>query len=183
MGQKKKVTGKVVSQKELAPGIFDMWIETQLAGQAAPGQFIMVYPRGESTLLPRPISICEADVESGRLRIVYRVAGKGTTEFSSYGPGDDIAVMGTLGNGFPLEPAQGKRALLLGAALGYRRLCNWQGNCRERQALWQGIGTVTCFCRKIWCDWVTFMRLQRTEAWVSGEMYWMRQGHMTCRQT
>ena len=37
MGQKKKVTGKVVSQKELAPGIFDMWIETQLAGQAAPG--------------------------------------------------------------------------------------------------------------------------------------------------
>ena len=36
---------------------------------------------------------------------------------------------------------------------------------------------------EIWCDWVTFMRLQRTEAWVSGEMYWMRQGHMTCRQT
>ncbi len=118
MGQKKKVTGKVVSQKELAPGIFDMWIETQLAGQAAPGQFIMVYPRGESTLLPRPISICEADVESGRLRIVYRVAGKGTTEFSTYGPGDDIAVMGTLGNGFPLEPAQGKRALLLGGGIG-----------------------------------------------------------------
>ena len=118
MGDKKKETASVASQKEIAPGIYDMWIETTLAAQAKPGQFIAVYPKAESTLLPRPISICEADRERGRLRIVYRIAGKGTKEFSRYAAGDEIAVMGTLGNGFPLEEAEGKRAFLMGGGIG-----------------------------------------------------------------
>ena len=118
MERKRKEVGKVISQKELAPGIFDMWIETHLAQQAAPGQFVMIYPRAESTILPRPISICQVEKEAGRLRIVYRVAGKGTGEFAGYRAGEDIALMGTLGNGFPLKEAEGKRALLLGGGIG-----------------------------------------------------------------
>lgn len=118
MEQKKKEMGRVISQKETAPGIYDMWIATSLAAQAKPGQFLAVYPKAESTLLPRPISICEADKENLRLRIVYRVAGKGTEEFSGYQAGDEIAVMGTLGNGFPLEAANGKRAFLMGGGIG-----------------------------------------------------------------
>ena len=61
--QKKKLTAVVTSQKEIAPGIFDMWIATELAKGAVPGQFICLYPKDKSTLLPRPISICEADKE------------------------------------------------------------------------------------------------------------------------
>ncbi len=118
MEQKKKEMGKVLSQKEIAPDIFDMWIETSLAECARPGQFIAVYPKAESTLLPRPISICEAEKETGRLRIVYRIAGKGTKEFAGCQPGDQISIMGTLGNGFPLEAAEGKRALLMGGGIG-----------------------------------------------------------------
>ena len=95
MERKRKEVGKVISQKELAPGIFDMWIETHLAQQAAPGQFVMIYPRAESTILPRPISICQVEKEAGRLRIVYRVAGKGTGEFAGYRAGEGIALMGT----------------------------------------------------------------------------------------
>ena len=75
MAQKKKETAIVTAQKEIAPDIFDMWIETSLAQDAVPGQFIAVYPKNESTLLPRPISICEVDKEAGALRIVYRIAG------------------------------------------------------------------------------------------------------------
>ncbi len=116
MKQKKKVTGRVISQNEIAPDIFDMWIETGLGAQARPGQFVMVYPKAESTLLPRPISICEA--EQTRLRMVYRVAGKGTREFSAYQAGEEIAVMGTLGNGFPVEEAVGRHAVLLGGGIG-----------------------------------------------------------------
>ena len=67
MEQKKKEMGTVFSQKEIAPDIFDMWIETSLAAQAKPGQFIAVYPKAESTLLPRPISICEIDKANGML--------------------------------------------------------------------------------------------------------------------
>ena len=42
---KQKVTAAVVSQKEVAPAIFDMWIATELAKEALPGQFICVYPK------------------------------------------------------------------------------------------------------------------------------------------
>lgn len=118
MEQKRKEYGTVLSQREIAPDIYDMWIGTSLAGQGKPGQFVAIYPKAESTLLPRPISICEIDREGGKLRIVYRIAGKGTKEFSQYGPGEEISVMGTLGNGFPLEEAKGKAALLIGGGIG-----------------------------------------------------------------
>ena len=107
---KQKHTAKVLSQREMAPDIFDMWIETPLAADAKPGQFLGVYPRDKSTLLPRPISICETDAARGALRIVYRVAGAGTREFSGYSRGDAISLLGNLGNGFPLEQGAGKKA-------------------------------------------------------------------------
>lgn len=116
--QKKKMTAVVTSQKEIAPGIYDMWIDTSLAADAVPGQFICLYPKDKSTLLPRPISICEADKENGRLRIVYRVAGKGTAEFSACKAGDSIEILGTLGNGFPVEKAAGKKVFLMGGGIG-----------------------------------------------------------------
>ncbi len=112
---KKKETAVVYSQEELASGIFSMWIVTDIAREARPGQFISVYSHDGSRLLPRPISICEADSDEGRLRIVYRVAGKGTKEFSEYISGDSIDIMGPLGNGFPLE---GENVFLIGGGIG-----------------------------------------------------------------
>lgn len=116
--QKKKVTAVVRSQKEIAPGIYDMWLETNLAGGAKPGQFVCLYPKNRSTLLPRPISICETDGEKGLLRLVYRIAGQGTAEFAAYGERDTVALLGTLGNGFPVEKAAGKRVFLMGGGIG-----------------------------------------------------------------
>lgn len=115
---KEKQTASVFSQGQLAPGIYDMWIETSLAEQARPGQFLCIYPKDKSTLLPRPISICEVSKDRRALRIVYRVAGAGTAEFSGYQAGDAISVMGTLGNGFPLEEAAGKNVFLMGGGIG-----------------------------------------------------------------
>lgn len=115
---KQKVTAKVLSQKEIVPGIFDMWIETGLAKEAAAGQFIGVYPKDKSTLLPRPISICEVEKEENKLRIVYRVAGKGTGEFSAYQAGDEVEILGILGNGFPLVEAQNLKVVLMGGGIG-----------------------------------------------------------------
>lgn len=115
---KQKVVGQVISQKEIAPMIFDMWIDTTLAEEAHPGQFICVYPKDKSTLLPRPISICEVGEDRKALRIVYRVAGAGTREFSAYQTGESISVMGPLGNGFPVEAGKGKKAFLIGGGIG-----------------------------------------------------------------
>lgn len=118
MERKKKETAKVYKQQQIAPGIYDMWISTTLAHQAKPGQFISVYTQDKSALLPRPISICETDTANDRLRIVYRVAGKGTAEFSRYKTGHRVDILGTLGNGFPLEKAEGKRLFLMGGGIG-----------------------------------------------------------------
>ena len=110
-----KETAVVYSQEELAPEIYSMWITTEAAREARPGQFISVYSKDGSRLLPRPISICEADADEGRLRIVYRIAGAGTKEFSSFESGDAIDIMGPLGNGFPQE---GENVFLIGGGIG-----------------------------------------------------------------
>lgn len=116
MKQKQQAT--VISQVQTAPGIYDMWIKTDLAEQAKPGQFLCIYTKDKSTLLPRPISICEVKEDKTALRIVYRVAGAGTTEFSKYVAGETIDILGTLGNGFPVEEAKGKRVFLMGGGIG-----------------------------------------------------------------
>lgn len=116
--KKKKVTARVLSQTMAAPDIYDMWIATELAENAKAGQFIGVYPQNQSALLPRPISICEVDQEKNALRIVYRVAGKGTKEFSAYEPGEKVEILGILGNGFPVEKGAGKRTVLMGGGIG-----------------------------------------------------------------
>ena len=81
MVRKKKVKAVIVSQKQIAEQIYDLWLETELAQDARAGQFVAVYPHNAATLLPRPISICEVDREQARLRLVYRLAGKSTAEF------------------------------------------------------------------------------------------------------
>ena len=120
MTQRKKETAIVVSQEQLADNIFSMWLQTEAAVSAKPGQFISMYTSDGTKLLPRPISICEIDKETGRLRVVYRVTGEktGTKEFSALKAGDTIPVIGPLGNGFPLEKAEGKKAFLMGGGIG-----------------------------------------------------------------
>ena len=118
---KKKEICTVIRQKEIGDGIFSMWIQTENIGkEAKPGQFVSLYSKDGSKLLPRPISLCEIDRENSRLRLVYRVTGAktGTEEFSSLKAGDTIPVIGPLGNGFPVEKAEGKRAFLMGGGIG-----------------------------------------------------------------
>ena len=117
---KQKENAVVHSQEQLADGIYSMWINTEAAKDAKPGQFISMYTTDGSKLLPRPISICEIDKETSRIRLVYRVTGKntGTEAFSKMQPGDKIEALGPLGNGFPLEEAEGKKVFLIGGGIG-----------------------------------------------------------------
>ena len=116
---KVKMTGRIISQEKIAAEIYSMWIEAaELAEQTRPGQFISVYCKDNSRILPRPISVCAIDKENGALRIVYRIAGKGTDEFSHMQAGDTVDIMGPLGNGFPMEEAKGKRVFLMGGGIG-----------------------------------------------------------------
>lgn len=120
MDRKKKEMAAVVSQEQIADGIYSMWIWTEAAKEAKPGQFVSMYTNDGSKLLPRPISICEIDRANGRLRMVYRVTGEGTgtKQFSELKKGDTVSVIGPLGNGFPVEKAEGRNVFLMGGGIG-----------------------------------------------------------------
>ena len=111
----------VISQEEIGRDIYSLWLQTdQMAQNARPGQFLSLYTGDGSKLLPRPISICEIDKEDSKIRLVYRVTGKntGTEGFSRLKPGEKIEALGPLGNGFPLEEAEGKKVFLIGGGIG-----------------------------------------------------------------
>lgn len=121
MSTKVKETCTVISQECIGKDIYSMWLQTKtIAGNAKPGQFVSVYTHDGSKLLPRPISLCEIDKEKGALRLVYRVTGRntGTESFSRFQAGEEVEVLGPLGNGFPLEEAAGKRVFLMGGGIG-----------------------------------------------------------------
>lgn len=118
MAEKWKETAHVVSQEQIATDIYSLWLRTdKIAGAAKAGQFISIYTKDGSKLLPRPISICEINQENSRLRVVYRVTGDntGTEQFSKLRTDDTVDIMGPLGNGFPLKE---KKAFLIGGGIG-----------------------------------------------------------------
>lgn len=111
----------------LATGVYEMWFKTaDIAKEARPGQFISVYSNDGSRLLPRPISIC--CIMDDEIRIVYRVAGKGTDEFSKMQAGEYLNIQGPLGNGYDIAEvnerkvtADGKKinkAIIFGGGIG-----------------------------------------------------------------
>ncbi|MEJ2254154.1 MAG: dihydroorotate dehydrogenase electron transfer subunit [Nitrospirota bacterium] len=68
-----------------------------------PGQFYMVgVGTGLEPLLKRPF--CMFDHEEGRVHILYRVRGRGTELLRRVRPGETLAVLGPLGNAYPLPP-------------------------------------------------------------------------------
>lgn len=115
---KRKELGEILTQRELASGIFSMELKVSFADQVRAGQFVSLFSKDRSRLLPRPISVCETDAENGTIRLVYRTAGAGTTEFSQMAEGEKLAVFGPLGNGFPTRKALGKKVLLVGGGIG-----------------------------------------------------------------
>ncbi len=136
---RRKEDAVILSQEKIAEGIYSMWLKTDAARGAAPGQFISMYSRDGSRLLPRPISICEVGKGKTSLRVVYRVTGEntGTEEFSRMEAGDMVPVIGPLGNGFPLERAEGKRAFLVGGGIGVPPILELakQMNCEKKQII------------------------------------------------
>lgn len=113
---KKKITAEIAEMKNIAAEIYSMWVKVgDMASDSHPGQFVSLFPGSGDKLLPRPISICEIDRERQMLRLVFRIAGEGTKEFSKLQTGNSIAAFGPLGNGFPLKD---KAAILIGGGIG-----------------------------------------------------------------
>ncbi|HED24152.1 MAG TPA: hypothetical protein ENN91_03410, partial [Firmicutes bacterium] len=94
-----------------------VFLAPPVAGEAQPGQFVMVYPpaAGAGNMMPRPFSVFAADRETGRLTVFFRIIGTGTAMLSQVEPGLELKVMGPLGKGFPVPPAG---SLLVAGGIG-----------------------------------------------------------------
>jgi dihydroorotate dehydrogenase electron transfer subunit len=76
-----------------------------------PGQFFMLEAPGR--LLPRPMSVCLA--AAGELAFLIDPIGAGTRALCALGRGEELHVLGPLGNGFDLDV---ERPLLVGGGIG-----------------------------------------------------------------
>jgi NAD(P)H-flavin reductase len=76
-----------------------------------PGQFFMLEAPGR--VLPRPFSLCTAP--RGELGFLVDPVGPGTRAIAELEPGEEISVLGPLGNGFRLDV---RRPLLVGGGIG-----------------------------------------------------------------
>jgi NAD(P)H-flavin reductase len=76
-----------------------------------PGQFFMLRPLG--LLLPRPMSLCLAP--PGELAFLVDPIGPGTRALAELEAGEEVDVLGPLGNGFALDV---DRPLLVGGGIG-----------------------------------------------------------------
>ena len=110
---------KVVSQKEIAPAIFELVLQGEMVEAMKAGQFLHLRVPDDAHLLRRPISISSIDKATKQCRLIYRVEGAGTAIFSSLKTGDSIDVMGPQGNGFDLSMLDNhSKVLLVGGGIG-----------------------------------------------------------------
>ncbi len=78
---------------------------------AKPGQFVMV-ECGGNTFLRRAISI--NDCVGGKLSLMFAVVGEGTHALATLNIGDEVSLLGPLGNGFDCNIEKQKVAFIAG---------------------------------------------------------------------
>lgn len=104
------VRKKVYKNKEVAKNIYVLTVEGHYS--PTPGQFFMLRSWGYEPLLSRPVSI--HDVNDASISFLYEVKGNGTKNFSHLEQGDEIELLGPLGNGFEVENIKGRVAVVSG---------------------------------------------------------------------
>lgn len=94
--------------------IMRLVLQTEIASEAKPGQFVHVQvSSGLDPLLRRPISIAAINSERQEITLLYRIRGKGTERMALAKPGETLNLMGPLGRGFTL-PEKGELILVAG---------------------------------------------------------------------
>ena len=101
---------KTLAREEIGPYTL-LRVERGGLDPGAPGQFFMLEAPGR--LLPRPMSLCFAP--RGELAFLIDPIGPGTRAICTVEPGDELQVLGPLGNGFRLEL---DRPVLVGGGIG-----------------------------------------------------------------
>jgi dihydroorotate dehydrogenase electron transfer subunit len=108
---------RVETQTEIAEGIYSLRFRSgAIASRARPGQFVNVLLRdGHAPLLRRPFSISSVSGET--VTLVYNIIGRGTRMMATKRPGDDLDVLGPLGQPFRVDDSF-RIAIIVAGGLG-----------------------------------------------------------------
>jgi dihydroorotate dehydrogenase electron transfer subunit len=87
-----------------------------IAEQASPGSFIHVQVHA-LVALRRPMSIMRSDKRNGTIEVLYKSVGFGTQALSERCIGEELSVLGPIGNGFSVNESRA-RPLLIGGGVG-----------------------------------------------------------------
>ncbi|MCD5411165.1 MAG: dihydroorotate dehydrogenase electron transfer subunit, partial [Clostridiales bacterium] len=138
---KKKHAVEIVENKKIAKKVFKMIVSAPLvANEAKAGQFLNVFCKRRDLLLPRPISICEVERKLGTVTLVYAVVGKGTAEFAKMLSGEQIDIMGPLGNGFYIDETS-INYLIIGGGIGVAPLLELVKSLKGNKTVYLGFNT------------------------------------------
>lgn len=104
----------VRSNEEVAPGTHLLWLESApIAKKSRPGQYAMIgCGEGKELPLRRPLSIHR--IEGDYCAFLFRKTGKGTDWLSKRKPGNNVDLIGPLGNGFSVHPGSSNLLLVAG---------------------------------------------------------------------
>lgn len=115
----KQLKDRVKSIVELTEDIYRLTVESEyVSSTATAGQFVNIKCcEGSQALLRRPVSICTVDREKGCYDLVFQKKGSGTGLLALKKPGDELDVLGPLGNGFDLD-IKYSRIAVVGGGIG-----------------------------------------------------------------
>ncbi|HWO94292.1 MAG TPA: dihydroorotate dehydrogenase electron transfer subunit [Dehalococcoidia bacterium] len=108
----------VIETAEIAENLWLTWLGGVEAHRSArPGQFFMFMPGfSDDPLLPRPMSYHRFRDRDGAFEfaVLYSIVGRGTGWLAERRPGDEVPVLGPLGNGFDVRPDSGNLLCVAG---------------------------------------------------------------------
>ena len=115
--------GKVISNRSVKPGYYLMAVKCPaVAKKAKPGQFLTIRcGNGTTPLLRRPFGFHK--IGAYGFEILYERIGKGTAFMSGLKAGDEIDILGPLGNGFTI-PRGKKDFVILAGGIGVAPLAS-----------------------------------------------------------
>ena len=99
----RQLKAKIIENKQVGQSFYRMCVESSyLASNAKPGQFLEIRcSEGTEPLLRRPLGIHR--IMPGLIEILYQVIGAGTGLLSMKEPGEELDIIGPLGNGFSID--------------------------------------------------------------------------------
>jgi dihydroorotate dehydrogenase electron transfer subunit len=127
-----QTTAIVVRNRKVRPLYYALEMDCPLVAETIqPGQFVMLrVSKALSPLLRRPFSICKSypthppqSTKRGHIVILYKKVGKGTERMTGWRKGEEVDLIGPLGNGFTLPPSlASSHVILIGGGVGIASL-------------------------------------------------------------